>query len=181
MKLFIFTIILATLSFNQISAQSFAPGYFIINSSAEYSIALPSGADNYTDEGGNLIQFSTEELLMNSGEIVIAFEFSKGKYYCFDPNGRMLVIQGANCLTPAPMTQGAGVGHMLETISLIDGTELSEGSYIWIMGQNVANSTIKVQIADGATLDIPQDKIMLYGAYIKNVMKDQYFRKVDER
>ena len=91
----------------------------------------------------------------------------------------MVVIQGVNCLTPAPMTQGAGVGLMIETISLIDGTELSEGSYIWIIGQNVANSTIKIQIADGATLDIPQDKILLYGAFIKNRMKDQFYRKVD--
>ena len=179
MKLLILTFILTLLFFNEINAQSFSPGYFIINSSAEYSVALPSGTDNYTDEGGNLSQFSTEELKMNSGEIVIAFEFSKGKYYCFDPNGRMVVIQGVNCLTPAPMTQGAGVGLMLETISLIDGTELSEGSYIWIMGQNVANSTVKIQIADGVTLDIPQDKILLYGAFIKNRMKDQFYRKVD--
>ena len=179
MKLLISTIILVILFFEKITAQTFTPGYFIINSSAEYSIAMSSGADNYTDEGGNLIQYNTEDLKMNSGEIVIAFEFSKGKYYCFDPNGRMVVIQGVNCLTPAPLTPGAGVGLMIETISLIDGTELSEGSYIWIMGQNVANSTIKVQIADGVTLDIPQDKIMLYGAYIKNVMKDQLFRKVD--
>ncbi|MFM6935211.1 MAG: hypothetical protein ACKOXP_07185 [Flavobacteriales bacterium] len=163
-----------------INAQSFTPGYYIINNSAEYSIAKPSGDDNYTDEGGNLFQYNVDELQMNSGEIVIAFEFSKGKYYCFDPNGRMVVIQGANCLTPAPLTQGAGVGYMLETISLIDGTELTEGSYIWIMGQNVANSTIKVQIADGVTLDIPQDKIMLYGAYIKNIMKEQFYKKVSE-
>jgi hypothetical protein len=47
------------------------------------------------------------------------------------------------------------------------------------MGQNVANSTVKIQIADGATLDIPQDKVMLYGAFIKNTMKDQVYRKVE--
>lgn len=179
MKYIFLNIAFAILWISKISAQSFTPGYYIINSTAEYSIALQSGADNYTDEGGNLFQYSTEDLSMNSGEIVIAFEFSKGKYYCFDPNGRMVVIQGVNCLTPAPMTPGAGVGLMLETISLIDGTNLSEGSYIWIMGQNVANSTVKIQMADGATLDIPQDKVMLYGAFIKNTMKDQVYRKVE--
>jgi hypothetical protein len=163
----------------KLTAQSFTPGYYIINSTAEYSIALQSGFDNYTDNSGNIIQYSTEELTMNSGEVVVAFEFSKGKYYCFDPNGRMVVIQGTNCLTSAPMTPGAGVGLMMETISLIDGTDLSEGSYIWIMGQNVANSTVKIQIADGATLDIPQEKVMLYGAFIKNTMKDQVYRKVE--
>jgi hypothetical protein len=34
------------------------------------------------------------------------------------------------------------------------------------MGQNFANSTIKVHIDDGVTLDISQDKIMLYLASI---------------
>jgi hypothetical protein len=179
MKLIYLIITFSFLSLSQSFAQTFTPGYYIINSTAEYCIAMPSGADNYTDESGNLIQFDTEELRMGSGEIVIAFEFSKGKYYCFDPNGRMVVIQGVNCLTPAPMTQGAGVGLMQATIALIDGSELAEGSYFWIMGQNIANSTVKIQIADGKTLDIPQDKIMFYGAYIKNVMKDQFYKQVE--
>jgi hypothetical protein len=77
------------------------------------------------------------------------------------------------------MTPGAGVGLMLSTISLIDGSEISEGSYFWIVSQNIANSTVKIQIADGQTLDIPQDKIMFYGAYIKNEMKEQFYKKVE--
>jgi hypothetical protein len=179
MKLIYLITIVSFLSFLEVSAQSVLPGYYIINSTAEYSIAFPGGKDFYEYNSGCIHQYEIDELHMGAGEVVAVFEFSKGKYYCFDPNGRMLVIQGTNCLTAAPMSPGAGVGLMLGTISLIDGTELSEGSYVWIMGQNVANSTIKIQIADGATLDIPQDKIMLYGAFIKNAMKDQPFRKVD--
>ncbi|MFM1915366.1 MAG: hypothetical protein RLZZ531_1035 [Bacteroidota bacterium] len=179
MKLINLITVFSFLLISQVSAQTFTPGYYIINSSAEYCVAIPGGKDFFEYNTGCLQQYETEDLFMNSGEIVIAFEFSKGKYYCFDPNGRMLVIQGENCLTIAPMTQGAGVGLMLTTISLIDGSELAEGSYFWIMGQNIANSTVKIQIADGQTLDIPQDKIMFYGAYIKNVMKEQFYKKVE--
>jgi hypothetical protein len=179
MKLIYLITIFSFLSFSEVNAQSFSPGYYIINSSAEYSVAFPGGKDFFEYNTGCLQQYATEDLQMGSGEVVIVFEFSKGKYYCFDPNGRMLVIQGNNCLTAAPLTPGAGVGLMLSTISLIDGSEIAEGSYFWIMGQNIANSTVKIQIADGQTLDIPQDKIMFYGAYIKNVMKDQFYKQVE--
>lgn len=179
MKNLFFLIGLSIISLTKIHSQTFTAGYYIINSSAEYSVAFPGGKDFYEFNTGCLQQYATEDLQMGSGEVVIVFEFSKGKYYCFDPNGRMLVIQGNNCLTLAPMTPGAGVGQMQTNISLIDGSELAEGSYFWIMGQNTANSTVKIQIADGQTLDIPQDKIMFYGAYIKNVMKEQFYRKVE--
>jgi hypothetical protein len=176
MRTFIF---LSFIVINNLFAQEFSPGYYIINSTAEYAVALPSGQDAYYNDEGCLQQFELEELQMNSNEIVIAYEFSKGKYYCFDPNGRLLVIQGANCLTKAPMLPGAGVGQIKETIMMIDGSELYKGSYVWIIGQNLANSSIKIQLSEGQTLDIPESKIELYGAIIKAVMKDQLYRTVN--
>lgn len=159
-------------------AQDFVPGYYIINSTAQYAVALPSGVDYWEDEQGCMHQF--EGLSMKAGEVVIAFELSKGKYYCFDPNGRMVVFQGQNCLTKAPMVEGAGVGHMDETISLIDGSSIDEGAYYWIIGQNISNSTVKIQVADGKTYDVPQGKITLYGVYMKNVMKTQTYLNIEE-
>jgi len=159
-------------------AQDFVPGYYIINSTAQYAVALPSGVDFYEDENGCMHRYETLE--MKAGEVVIAFEFAKGKYYCFDPNGRMVVIQGQNCLTKAPMVDGAGVGVMNETILLIDGSSLQEGAYYWIIGQNIANSTVKIQVADGKTYDVPQEKITLYGAFLKNIMKNQTYVNVEE-
>ncbi len=159
-------------------AQDFVPGYYIINSTAQYAVALPSGVDYYTDENGCMHQY--EDLKMKAGEVVIAFELSKGKYYCFDPNGRMVVFQGQNCLTKAPMVDGAGVGQMDETISLIDGSSLDKGAYYWIMGQNIANSTVKIQVAEGKSYDVPQGKITLYGVFLKNTMKTQTYVNVEE-
>lgn len=159
-------------------AQDFIPGYYIINSNAEFSVAIPSGLDFYTDDNGCAQQY--ESLTMKEGEVVIVFEFSKNKYYCFDPNGRLVVFQGQNCLTKAPLNDGAGVGKMESTIELIDGSSLHEGAYYWIIGQNIANSTVKIQVANGKTYDVPQDKISLYSLLIKNIMKNQLYEKVED-
>jgi hypothetical protein len=180
MKKTILTFSLLILRIFYSNAQDFAPGYYIINSSAEYAVAIPSGIDYYTDENGCAQQYEIESLRMNEGEVVIAYELSKNKYYCFDPNGRMVVFQGANCLTKAPNNEGSGVGKMEATISLIDGSSLEEGSYYWIIGQNTANSTFKIQVANGKTYDVPEDKITLYVVLIKNIMKNQFYKSVDE-
>ena len=171
------SILLSTSLFSLGQTDSFVPGYYIINSSAQYAVALPSGVDFAPDENGCMHQYDI--LKMKAGEVVIAFEFAKGKYYCFDPNGRMVVFQGQSCLTKAPMAVGAGVGRMDETISLIDGSEIGGGAYYWIMGQNIANSTVKIQVADLETYDIPQSKITLYGVFLKNTMKTQTYTKVE--
>lgn len=178
MKKIIFTLSIFILTIIPNFAQDFVPGYYIINSTAQYSVALPSGLDYYSDDNGCLHQF--ENLKMKAGEVVIAFELSKGKYYCFDPNGRLVVFQGQNCLTKAPMVDGAGVGHMDETIILIDGSSLDLGAYYWIIGQNIANSTVKIQVADSKTYDVPQGKITLYGVFQKNIMKTQTYVNVEE-
>jgi hypothetical protein len=69
-------------------AQEFVPGYYIINSTAQYAVAIPSGFDFHADENGCYSQ--DENLRMKAGEVVIAFQLSKEKFYCFDPNGRMV-------------------------------------------------------------------------------------------
>ena len=172
------TLLLVLTAFYPGSEETFSPGYYIINSNAQYSVALPSGVDYYYDDKGCAHQY--EILKMKAGEVVIAFELPKGKYHCFDPNGRMVVFQGSNCLTKAPITEGAGVGHLDETIDLIDGGSLDEGAYYWIISQDVANSTVKVQVADGKTYNLPQSKITFYGAFLKKLMKSQTYVNVED-
>lgn len=178
MKHFITSILLSAIFAISAFAQEFVPGYYIINSTAQYSVALPSGVDFYADDNGCMHQY--ENLKMKAGEVIVAFELSKGKYYCFDPNGRMVVFQGQNCLTKAPMVDGAGVGHMDETIDLIDGGSLDKGAYYWIVGQDIANSTLKIQVADGKTYSVPQGKITLYGVFLKKIMQTQTYVNVEQ-
>lgn len=161
-------------------AQDFTPGYYIINSSAEYFVAIPSSSDYIEMNDGSFIESPMEDLKMNAGEVVSVFEFSKGKYFCFDPYGRMIVIQGAGCLTKAISTPGAGVGYLKETITLIDGSELSQGSWFWVISQNIAASTYKIQVNDGLEYEVPSNKIDLFSTFIKSLLKDQIFVKVSE-
>jgi hypothetical protein len=177
MKKLISALILSALHFCAYT-QEFEPGYYIINSTAKYAVAIPGGLDYSIDDNGCMHQFDV--LKMKSGEVVIAFQFFKEKYYCFDPNGRMVVFQGENCLTAAPKADGAGVGRMEETIPLLNGSSLSEGSYYWIIAQNVANSTVKIQVAEGKTYDVPQGKIDFYEVNLKKIMKDQNYLNVEE-
>lgn len=170
-------LLLSILFLNVIYAQEFTPGYYIINSSATYAVINPSSSDFYENENGCLEMY--DQLLMKSGEVVMTYEFHKGRYYCYDPNGRIVMFQGANCLTKAPNVPGAGIGHMLSTIQLIDGSSLSEGAYYWVIGQNISNSTIKIQVADAQTYDVPQEKIMLLSAEIRNYTKDFEFFQVE--
>ncbi len=185
-KLKLTTVLMVLLSLITIqetfSQTDFIPGYYIINSGATYAIAMPSSLDFFKldDESYTWSYPDISELYMAAGEVVIAFEYAGGKVYCFDPNGRMVVFNGLNSLTKAPMVPGAGIGYMVETIELIDGSELSEGAYYWIIGQNVANSTIKIQVANGKTYDIPQSKIVLYSTYIKRMMKTETYKTVEE-
>ena len=153
--------------------ESFQPGWYIINSGAKYSTIYYSGSDvsNYADEEGNvnIYTISTDDFAMNAGEVVIAYEFNKGNYFCFDPWGRMLVFSGENSLSKAPILPGSGVGQMNETIELIDGSEISSGAYYWIVGQNIANSTITIQVNAGKKQEIPQSKISLLSAQLRKL------------
>jgi hypothetical protein len=78
------------------------------------------------------------------------------------------------------MIEGAGVGRMEETIELLNGSSIEEGAYYWIIGQNIANSTIKIQVADGKTYDIPQAKITLYGVAWSSVAKLITYENVED-
>ena len=70
------------------------------------------------------------------------------------------------------------MGSLLETIPLIGGNELMKGSYFWIIGQDLSNSTIKIQVQGNKTYDIPQAKISLLTASIKSMMKSETFKPV---
>lgn len=155
---------------NDLHSQEFVPGYYILNSTAKYTILYPSGLDYISDEQG--CYHKDEYLYMKSGEVVIVYEFVKGKYYCFDPNGRGIIIQGTSPLTKAPILPGCGVGRMEKSIQLIDGNSIEKGAYYWIIGQNIANSTVEILINDGIKLNVPYDNISLTSIYLTNLSKN---------
>lgn len=170
---------LVMLFISPVIAQDFTPGYYIIEQEAKYAVLAPSGGDYNLDMSTGCYTYpSLENLYMAAGEVVVAFEYSGGKVYCFDSNGRKLVFESLSTLTKAPQMPGAGIGVMIETIPLIDGSSLSEGAYYWVVGQDLSKSTIKIQINNRITHEIPELKIQLIGVYIKNLAKVATMRPV---
>jgi len=180
MKRFLFlAVIFVVLHFN-LNAQTgtFSPGWYIIQSSATYSVVMPGYNDLTTDDNGNVVIPDVSELPMAAGEVILAFDFNKDKYFCFDPMGRMVVFNGSASLTKAPDAPGCGVGLMNETIELIGGEELGEGSYYWIIGQDIAKSTVTIMVQGGQKFDIPQSKIALLTAALRKLMKSEVYKPV---
>jgi hypothetical protein len=159
---------------------AFSPGWYIIEPGNKFTVLFPGGHDYDSDGDGNIIAPDKNNLAMKAGEVVLAFENSKGKVYCFDPLGRMIAFDNFSLLTKAPTLPGCGVGLMSETIQLIGGEELMAGSFYWIVGQDLSKSTIKIQTDGGNIYDIPQDKISLLSATIKGLMKSETFIPVIE-
>ncbi len=160
-------------------SQTFTPGYYIVNSTAKFAVITPGGEDFDLDEAKNCYNYPTaDELMTDAGEVVIAYEVSGGKVLAFDPSGRQMVFENINCLTKAPTPAGAGICMLTESIQLLDGSAIESGDYYWAIGQDVAKSTIQIQVADGKTFDIPQSKMILLGALLKKELKDVAFKAV---
>jgi len=158
---------------------TFSPGWYIIQPSATYSIVLPGSNDMVINDNATYSYPDFDDLPMASGETVLAFDFNKDKYFCFDPMGRMVVFSGASSLIKAPDADGCSVGMMNETIQLIGGEELSEGSYYWIIGQDIAKSTVTIIVAAGQKFEIPQSKITLLTATLRRMMKTDVYKPVN--
>ena len=160
-------------------SQNFTAGYYIVNSTAKFAVITPGGQDFDLDEAKNCYSYPTaEELMTDEGEVVIAYEVSGVKVLAFDPSGRQVVFENISSLTKAPTPAGAGICMLSENIQLLDGSELISGAYYWAIGQDVAKSTIQIQVADGKTFDVPQAKVILLGAYLKKQLKDAEFKAV---
>lgn len=160
-----------------IKAQSFQPKWCIIQKKAVYTILTPSFKD--AQEIGGLI-VDGNDLAMGVGEVVLSFDKKDGLTYCFDPYGRMVVFKGDSSLRAAPVSSVSSVGLMLEEVELLDGNDVKENSFVWVVGQNLAKSTIKIMVEGGKVLEIPSDKIQLLTKVIRNLSKsDPNYREAE--
>jgi hypothetical protein len=171
MFLLITALLLTIFSFGQ--STTFTAGWYIVEKGATYTdydlIELASGKDATDVEGVAFV--------LKAGEAVFATELSGDVYYCFDPSGTPILIKGKTALTKAPT--GFGVGIIVAEIQLLSGESLTAGMYVWIIGQDIAKQTIKIQINNGEVLEIPETKIALLTALIKKNSKASWFRETE--
>jgi len=166
--------------------ESFSPGWYIIQHGAQYAILLPSGEDFYWDDYNSQIQYpEVSTLYMAVNEAVLAFAFSKNKYYCFDPNGRIIVFKGVASLSQAPASQ-TGVIHLNETITLPGGEdELHDNGYYWCASEDEESFTI--QLAENKTYKVKKgktseslNKVEYHTGGLKKYSQSEIYKVVEE-
>lgn len=157
---------------------TFTPGWYIVEKGASYAsydpLQLVGGIESATTDGDSIADILFG---LKAGEAVFASELSSDIYYCFDPSGTPILIKGKHSLTKAP--SGFGVGIIISEIQLLSGASVSEGMYVWIVGQDVAKQTIKIQLNNNSTLEIPESKISLLTAMIKKNTKETWFKNAE--
>jgi len=178
-KIFLFT--------NCVFAQNFSPGYYLVNTDAEFTILSGSISDFQQNEKGEYTLSKNEtgqftltklDLIYGLNEVVYAYDYHKEKYFCFDPIGRVVVFKGMNSLVPVSILTQTGIGLLKETVNFIDGSSLYSGSYIWLVGQNISNSTVIVELANKAQIEIPQSKVELTTSELRKSAESKTYKKI---
>ncbi len=149
-------------------AQTTKIGWHIIEKGAEYAVMSPSSIDRTR---------LTKTLTMGAGEVVMIFDVRPPLCFAYDPMGRIIVFKDNHKLTPvSTASMDAGIGYLLKDIQFLDGSKLSKGSYVWVIGQNIANSTIKIRTFNKKEVDIPMEKIKLLSASLRNEAMSKEFK-----
>lgn len=148
-----FSIVLfaALSSFAQTDA--FSTGWYMVKSGAQLKVIQGNSDDahNQTDTTGN------PAYSYSANEVLIVFNFSKDKYYCYDPNGRIVMVKGKASLQKIDVA--GRPGHIKERVNLGLDHSLSKDNNVWLTGYNAATKTATILLADGQKADIPQDSI----------------------
>ena len=117
------------------------------------------------------------DISYSANEVLLVFNFSKDKYYCYDPDGRVVIVKGKASLKKIEMA--GRVGNILEAAKIGLDISLEAGSNVWLVGYNSANSTAKILMVDGSTQEIPQGKIQDLKEYMDSMDKSTNWHTVE--
>lgn len=150
-KLFILFLIVFVAS-SSINAQTevFAAGWHIVKSGAQVKVIQGNSNDAYNSTDWHLISYGHNEVLL-------AFSFSKDKYYCYDPEGRIVIVKGKESLQKIDVA--GRPGHIIEEVKLGLDASLNNGNNVWLTGFNPTTKTATILLADGQKAEIPQSSI----------------------
>jgi len=137
---------------SQSIAQSdvFTTGWYMIKSGAQVKVVQGNSDDSSLNNDWTTLSYSANEVL-------IAFNFSKDKYYCYDPEGRVVLVKGKNNLQKIE-TNGRPA-HVKDEIKLGLDATLNSGNNVWLIGYNAANKTATILLIDGQKAEVPQGNI----------------------
>ena len=138
-----------TLSANS-QTDVFSPGWYIVKTGAEVKVIQGNSSDAHDNVDWHLVSYGHNEVLL-------AFNFSKDKYYCYDPEGRIVIVKGKASLQKIDMAGRAA--HIIEEIKLGLDATLHVGNNVWLTGFNSITKTATILLADGQKADVPQSSI----------------------
>ena len=141
-------LLITNFSFTQTDV--FTAGWYQVLSNAQVKVITGNSSDAV-----NEVIFS--DITYNANEVLLVFNFSKDVYYCYDPEGRLVLVKGKGSLKKIESI--GRPGYVLEEVKIGLDITLVEGNNVWIVGYNASDKTTQVLLNDGSKVSIPQSSI----------------------
>lgn len=152
MKNFVITLSIVLFSALSIKSQTetFSPGWYIVKTGAQVKVIQGNSMDVIRETDWHQISYGHNEVLL-------VFNFSKDKYYCYDAEGRIVLVKGKTDLQKIEVV--GRPGFITEDVQLNLDASLHPGNHVWITGFNASIKTASILLADGQKAEIPQNSI----------------------
>ena len=141
-------VILTNFSFTQVDI--FSTGWYQVLSNSQVKVITGNSSDALND-----VIFS--DITYNANEVLLVFNFSKDVYYCYDPEGRLVLVKGKGSLKKIESI--GRPGYIQEEVKIGLDITLVKGNNVWIVGYNASDKTTQVLLNDGSKISIPQSSI----------------------
>lgn len=128
----------------------FSPGWYLVKAGAQVKVVQGNSSDEQNKVDWHEISYSHNEVLL-------VFNFSKDKYYCHDPEGRVVIVKGQNSLQK--ITVNGRPVLITEDVNLGLDTKLHYGNNVWLTGFNATTKTAIILLENGQKTEIPQTSI----------------------
>jgi len=148
--IFTFCLIISTVISAFSQTDVFSPGWFILKSGAMVKVIQGNSDDAHNQTDWSQISYSANEVLL-------AFNFSKDKFYCYDPEGRVVIVKGKTNLKKIEIA--GRPAHITEEVKLGLDHTLTIGNNVWLTAFNAATKTATILLADGQKAEVPQSSI----------------------
>ncbi len=145
-----FSIVLFTLLSSFAQTDALSPGWYMVKSGAQVKVIQGNSDDAHG-------QIDWSQITYSANEVLIVFNFAKDKYYCYDPNGRIVMVKGKASLQK--IDAPGRPGHINEEVKLGLDHSLHQGNNVWLTGFNPTTKTATILLADGQKAEIPQSSI----------------------
>jgi hypothetical protein len=131
-------------------AITFKTSWYHVLSGAKIKVVKPNSADISSKKNLSVINYGDNEVLL-------AFYFEDDKYYCFDPDARIVIVKGAASLKKI---ETAGRAVKISTSVIVNSSvTLGVGNNVWLVGYNSDETKAKILLNDGITYEIPATSI----------------------